>query len=225
MVLQTWGNVVIASLQQAWTSVIGFVPNLLGALVIFAVGWVVAATLGQLVEQLIKALRVDQLLAKLEIQKVLSNAGWNMEISAFVGALVKWFLIIVFLLASSNILGLTQVSDFIKDVLLYLPNVVVSALILIIAALIADALERTLRGSAETFGYKGHFVGLVVRWAIWIFAIIAVLLQLGIAVTLVQTLVTGFVAALALATGLAFGLGGRDAAADIIQKIRNEVKK
>lgn len=225
MVLQTWGNVVIASLQQAWTSVIGFIPSLLGALIVFGFGWLVAATLGQLVEQIIKALRVDQLLAKLEIQKILSSAGWNMDISAFIGALVKWFLIVVFLLAASNILGLTQVSDFLKDVLLYLPNVVVAALILIIAALVADALERTLRASAETFGYKGHFVGLVVRWAIWIFALIAVLLQLGIAVTLVQTLVTGLVAAMAIATGLAFGLGGRDAAADIIQKIRSEMRK
>lgn len=212
------------SLQQAGNSVIGFVPLALGALIIFFVGWVVAVTLGQLVEQIVRALKIDQILVKLEFEKTIERAGWKMDSGAFLGCLVKWFLIAVFLLASVNILGLTQVADFLRDVLLYLPNVVVAALILIIAAFVSDVVEKVLRGTVQVMGHKGSMAGVVARWSIWIFAFIAVLLQLGIAVSLVQTMVTGLVAAMAIAVGLAFGLGGKDAAQECIQKMRNEMR-
>ncbi|MDP3769751.1 MAG: hypothetical protein Q8R40_02335 [bacterium] len=225
MVLQTWGDVIILSLQQVWASVASIVPMLFGALVVFFIGWVIAVTLGQLVQQIVAALKIDELLRKLDFEKTLEKAGWKMEAGEFIGALVRWFLIIVFLLASANILGLTQIGDFLRDVLLYLPNVVVSALILIIAAVVADVVERVMRGSLTAMGHRGSIAATVARWAIWIFAFIAVLMQLGIAVTLIQTLVTGIVAAVAIATGLAFGLGGRDAAAQFIEKVRGEMKK
>lgn len=225
MVLQTWGDVVVASLQQVWTSVANFVPLLIGAVVVFIIGWIIAAALGKLVEQVVRALRVDSLLAKLDFERSMARAGWKLNSGGFVGGLVKWFLIVVFLLAGANILGLTQVSDFLRDVLLYIPNVVVAALILIIAALVADVVERVVRGSVEAAGYRGALVGVVARWAIWVFAFVAVLLQLGIAVALVQTLVTGLVAALALAFGLAFGLGGRDTAAAFLERVRGELRR
>ena len=225
MVLQTWGDVIIASLQQVWASVTGFLPLLIGAFIVFIVGWIVAIALGKVVEQLIHALRVDKVLSKLEFEKGLERMGFKLNAGTFVGGLVRWFLLIVFLLAAANILGLTQVSDFLRDVLLYLPNVVVAALILLIAALVADVVEKIVRGSIEAAGYRSSLMGVVTRWSIWIFAIIAALLQLGIAVPLVQTLVTGLVAGLAIAFGLAFGLGGKDAASEIIRRVRSAIKE
>lgn len=225
MVLQTWGDVVVASLQEVWTGVANFLPLLIGALIVFVVGWVVAVAVGKLVEQIVDSLRVDKLLMKLSVHKVWERAGWKTDSGAFVGALVRWFLIVVFLLAAVNVLGLTQVSDFLRAVVLYLPNVVVAALIFVIAAVVADAVEKLVRGSVGAMGYRGSLAGVVVRWSIWIFAAVAVLLQLGIATALVQTLVTGVVAVLVLAFGLAFGLGGKEAAADAIYKLRNELKK
>ena len=225
MVLQTWGDVIVASLQQVWVSVTGFLPLLIGALIVFIIGWIIAIALGKLVEQVVRAMRVDALLSKLDFEKALERAGWKLNSGSFVGALVKWFLIVVFLLAAANILGLTEVSDFLRDVLLYIPNVVVAALILIIAALVADLVEKLTRGAVEAAGYRGALVGVVARWSIWIFAFVAVLMQLGIATTLVQTLVTGFVAAIALSLGLAFGLGGKDAAADFLAKVRGELRR
>lgn len=223
MVLQTWGDVIVASLQQSWAAVANFVPLLVGAIVIFLVGWVVASALGKLVAEIIKALRVDALLAQLEIEKAVERAGMRLNSGAFVGALVKWFLIIVFLLAAANILGLAQVSDFLGQVLLYVPNVVVAALILVIALKVAEVVERAARASVEAAGMRGAAVGVMVRWAIWVFAVIAALLQLGVATVLLQTLVTGLVAMLALAFGLAFGLGGRDAASSFIDKLRRDI--
>jgi hypothetical protein len=166
---------------------------------------------------------VDALLQKLEVEKALERGGVRLNSGAFIGALVKWFLVIVFLLAAVNILGLSQVSDFLSQVLLYLPNVVVAALILIIAVKVAEVVDRSVRASAEATGLRGAFVGVVARWAIWIFALVAALLQLGVATILLQTFVTGLVATLALAFGLAFGLGGKDAAASAIERVRRDI--
>ena len=225
MILQTWGDVIVASLQQVWTSVANFVPLLIGAVVVFIIGWIVAVSLGKLVEQVVRALKVDSLLSKLDFERTVERAGWKLNSGAFIGSLVKWFLNIVFLLAAVNILGLSEVSDFLRDVLLYIPNVVVAALILIIAALVANTVEHLVRGSVEAAGYRGALVAVVARWAIWVFAFVAALLQLGIATSLLQTVVTGLVAALALAFGLSFGLGGKDVAAAFLDKMRSELKR
>lgn len=225
MVLQTWGDVILMSLQQVWTSIAEFFPMLFGSLLIFFIGMIIAVTLGQLVEQIVRGLKVNDFLRKLDFEKTLERGGWHLDAGAFMGALVRWFFVVVFLLAAANIMGLTQVSDFLRDVLLYLPNVMIAALILIIAAMVADVVDRIVRGSLMAMGHRGSLVAPMVRWAIWIFALIAALLQLGIAVTLIQTLVTGIVAAIALAVGLSFGLGGKDAAAQFIDRMRNEMRK
>lgn len=225
MILQTWGDVIVVSLQQVWASLANFIPLLVGAVVVFLIGWVVAVALGKVVEQVVRSLRVDALLGKLDIGRAVERAGWKLDSGAFVGWLVRWALMIAFLLAAVNILGLTAVSDFLKDVLLYIPNVVVAALILIIAALVADVVERAVKGSVEAAGYRGSLVGVMSRWSIWIFAFFVVLPQLGIATALIQTLVTGLVAAIAIAFGLAFGLGGRDVAASFLERMRSELRR
>lgn len=225
MVLQSWGDAVVVALQDALVSTANFIPLLVGALLVFFVGWVIAVSLGKVVEHVIKALRIDHLLSGTQATRSLERAGFKLDASAFIGGLVRWFLIIVFLLASSTILGLGQVADFLRDVLGYIPNVVVAAFIIIIAAVVADVVEHLMHGTVQALGSRGALVGVMTRWAIWVFAFIAILLQLRIAPTLVETLVTGFVGALALALGLAFGLGGRDTAAAILEKMRREVQK
>ncbi|MBI2637730.1 MAG: hypothetical protein HYW88_02410 [Candidatus Sungbacteria bacterium] len=225
MVIQDWGQVIAMSLQDAWAGVVGFVPLLIGAVIVFIIGWIVSIAVGKLVEQVIRALKVDQLLAKLDFEKALERAGMRLNSGAFIGGLVKWFLIIVFMLAAVNILGerFQPISDFLVSVLQYLPNVIVSALILVIAALVADTVEGIVRGSVGALGMKVAPAAVLTRWAIWIFAVIAALLQLGVAAVLLQTVVTGVVAMAALAFGLAFGLGGKEAAADIISKMRRDI--
>lgn len=225
MLLETWGQVLTISFQNLWAGVIAFVPNLLVAIIIFVVGWIVGAVVGGWVAQIVRAIKVDKALEAVEVDRLVERAGFRLDAGAFIGGLVKWFLIIVFLVAAVEVLGLTQVTIFLQEVVLgYLPNVIVAALILVVAAWLAEIIQRVVAGSARAAGApSAGFLGGVARWAVWIFALLAALNQLGVAGAFAQTLFTGVVAALALALGLSFGLGGRDAAARYIEKLRSDI--
>ncbi|MBU1557961.1 hypothetical protein KKC45_03305 [Patescibacteria group bacterium] len=221
MILKTWSEVLAQSFQDLWIGVMGFVPNLVVAIIIFIAGWVVGSLLGRVVSQIIKSLKVDNALRSAGSEALLNRAGFRLNSGKFLGGLVKWFVIVVFLVASFDVLGLNQVNDFLQQVvLLYLPQVIVAVLILLVAALIADAMQSVVKGSAKAAEIKSaNFLGNVTKWAIWVFAILMALYQLGVAAAFVQTLFTGFVVALALASGLAFGLGGKDSAARLLSKM------
>ena len=223
MALETWSEAVVLSLQTTWSAVVGFVPLIVGAIVVFVIGWIIAVSLGRVIEQVVRSIKLDSILEKLEVGKVMEHAGMHLNSGAFFGGLVRWFLVVVSLLAAVNILGLAQVSTFLRDILLYVPNVVVASLILVIALIVADTVEKVIRGSVHAAGFHGGTVGVVVRWSIWIFAVVAALLQLGIAVDLIRMVITGLVAALALAFGLAFGLGGQSHASAFLEKVKRDL--
>jgi len=227
MLLETWGDVLTQSFQGLWFGVVNFVPNLVVALIIFILGWMVGSILGRLIAQVIRAIRVDAALESAGAVDVLSRAGFKLDSGAFIGGLVKWFFIVVFLVASFDVLGLSQVNVFLQNVVLaYLPNVIVAALILLVAAVIADAMQKIVVGSAKAaeMGHS-HLFGGVTKWAIWVFAIIIALSHLGVAPAFMQVLFTGVVALLALAGGLAFGLGGKEAAAKFIERLRGDISR
>lgn len=225
MLLDQWALVLTQSFQDLSYGLIQFIPRLVAAIVIFVIGWLVGIGLARLVSQVVSSLRVDEALRSAGVEKVLHRAGWKLNSGAFLGALVKWFIIIVFLLASLDALQLTDVSVFLSTVVLtYLPHVIVAVLILLVAAVIAEAAQRIVSGSAAIANIStANLLGTIARWAIWIFAILAALDQLGVT-PFIQTLFTGVVVALSLAFGLAFGLGGQQAAADYIKKMREEIK-
>jgi len=216
-------------LQQAFANlfygVMSFVPSFLFAIIIFIVGWFVGGVLGRLVAQLIKALRVDHALRAAGVEGVVTRAGYTLDSGAFIGGLIKWFVIVVFLLASLEVMGLTQVTMFLSQIVLfYLPQVIVAALILLAGAMLAQVTQGFVTGSARAVGVvSAAFVGTVTRWAIWIISILAALSQLGVAPTILQTLFTGVVVAFALAFGLAFGLGGQETAARLLEKARESM--
>lgn len=225
MFLTTWAEVLAASFQNLFYGLVAFIPNLLVAIIIFIIGWLVGAGLGRLVAQVINSLRVDQALRAAGVERVLERAGFTLNAGAFVGMLVKWFFILVFLVASLEVLGLTQVTEFLSGVVLtYIPQVIVAVLILLAAAVIADAVQRVVTGAARAGNLRAaNLLGALARWAIWIFAILVALDRLGVS-PLVQTLFTGVVVALSLAFGLAFGLGGQQAAARYIERVQEEIK-
>lgn len=224
MYLTTWADVLNQSLLGLTWGLIQFVPNLLVAILIFIIGWVVGAVLGRLVTQVIVAIKLDQALVSAGVDKIVARSGYKLNAGKLIGELVKWFFIIVFLVASLDVLGLTDVTAFLRGVVLtYIPQVIVAVLILLISAVLAEAADRVVSGSARAAGVRSAgLLGTLARWAIWVFAILAALDRLGIS-PLVQTLFTGVVVALALAFGLAFGLGGTKVAERYLDKIEKEI--
>ena len=225
MIVQTWGDVLNQSLQELWGGVLMFVPKFVIALIIFIIGWVIAVALGKIVEQIVKALKVDLALKSLGVEEPLDRAGMKLDAGAFLGGLVRWFVILVFVLAAIDVFGLTQVTEFLRGVVLvYIPQVIVAALILVAAALLADVANRVVQGSAKAAHLpSAGLLGGMAKWAIWVFAILTALYQLGIAGPLIQTIFTGFVAMVVIAGGLAFGLGGKDAAARYLEKLKQDI--
>lgn len=224
-IISDWG----VELGNAFTGIgveaLQFLPKLLLAIIIFIAGWVVGSVLAEVVSKIVKAVKVDAVLEGAGARGLLEKAGFNLNTGAFLGGLVKWFIIIVFLVAALDVLKLEAVNTFLTNVVLgYIPQVIVATLILIVAAVLADFTQKVLTGGARALDSKSAgFVGGVARWAIWIVAILAALNQLGIAGQMMQTLFTGLVAMLAIAGGLAFGLGGKDAASRYIEKLREDI--
>ena len=226
MVFTTWADVLSQSFQNLFYGLVVFIPNLVVAVVIFIVGWLVGVGLGRVVTQIINSLRVDQALKSTGIEQLLSRAGFELSSGKFIGFLVEWFFIIVFLVAALDVLQLTTVNFFMRDVVLgYLPQVIVAVFILLVAAVIAEAAERVVTGSAKAASlHAAGFLGKVARYAIWVFALLAALAQLNVATAFVQTLFTGVVIAVSLAVGLSFGLGGQSSAARYLDRLQSEIR-
>ena len=224
MVITNWLDATRLAFLSITQGFLSTLLNIIGALIVFLIGWAIAIGLQKLVVQIIRTIKVDQLLERLGAGRALERAGIKLDVANWIGFLVKWFLIFGFLLAATDILGLQDVSGFLRSVLLYIPNIVVAAVILVVAVWFAGLIQRIVVASISASKIRtATFVGAIVKWAILIFALFAALIQLGIAPGLLQTIVTGFIAMLAIAGGLAFGLGGRDQATKFLGKIRDEM--
>jgi len=224
--VQTWGEAITLSLIELWARFISFIPALIGAVLVFVLGWILANVLGKLIEKALKTARLDQALGKVGFNERLSEIGIGKSTAELLGGIVKWFLILVFLMAATNILGLTQVTDFLNSIILYLPNVVVAVVVLAVAFLVGGFAYDVVKGSTRAAGVmSAKLLAAISKWAIIIFGILAALIQLGIATSLVSTIFIGIVSAISLATGLAFGLGGRDEAASMLKKLREEISE
>lgn len=223
----TWGDVFNASLQQLWWGFVQFTPKLVIAIVFFAIGWVLGSIIAKALEQVFTALKIDNLLRSVGVESFFKRAGMNLNSGYFIGQVLKWFVIVVFLVPSLDLVGLNSIKDFLQyDVLGFLPRVIVAALILIIATIVADGLRKTVSASVRGMGLtSANMLGTIAKYAVWIFALIIALGQLGIADYYMSVLFTGIIAMLSIGGALAFGLGGKDAAARFISKVEEEVSR
>lgn len=215
-----------ASFQNLWIGIVNFVPNLVVAIVIVILGWLIGALIGRAIWQVFRSIKVDEALRRAGFENFLRRGGIDLDTGAFVGGLVKWFIIVVFLVAAFDVLGLSQVNLFLQQVVIaYLPRVIVAALVLLVGGVVGDIVERVVVTAARTADLKSaHFAGAVSKWAVWVFAILVALSQLGIAAAFSQTLFTGIVIAISLALGLSFGLGGQEAAGRFLERLRGDMR-
>ncbi len=211
------------SFQVLFGNFAQFVGHFVVAVIFFIVGVVIANLAGKGIEQIVSLLKIDSLLRKADVEKYFQRAGVNLHTGKFFGFIVKWFLIILTLIQALSILRLEALTQFLAEVVMYLPNFAVAALILLAGIVIAEFCAKVVSSGVKASGMgKATLLGNITRWIIWIFTILSVLSQLGVGF-IIQNVILGLVAGFSLAIGLAFGLGGKDAAAQIIAKWRNDI--
>lgn len=209
------------SMQALWYDVMQFLPQLIIALLLLIVGWIVAGLVAGLVRKAFKTFHIDDALDKAGVDELSQRAGYRFRPGYFAGTLVKWFIIIAFAVVAFDVLGLTEVTLFMREVVLgYLPQVFAAALILFVGVFVANLARNILVASLRAGGSKNtELYGKLTYGLVIAFTAMAILNQLQIADELVQTLFMGIVFALSLGAGLAFGLGGRDTAGRYIEQM------
>ncbi len=223
--LQSWGDVTLQALNNLWVQVLGVIPMILGALIIFVVGLIVASVLDLIVIRIVRLIKLDNLLMRSGLEEYLKRGGWRLDTGKFLGKIVYWFVVIASVLAASDILKFYAFSGFLSSILNYIPNIIIAVLILLAAFIIAGFLKSIVKVSVAGARFDvAHFLAALAWWTVVIFGLLAALAQLGIASSLFNIIISGLVAMFALAGGIAFGLGGKDYASHLLNKMKEEVE-
>ncbi len=220
-------NGIQASFIGVIGAIIAFLPNLLAAIVLIIVGWLLGKLLGAIVTKVLRAVRFNEVAERAEIDTFIEKAGVKSGPSAVVGGIVRWAVYLVFFLAAFTALGLPQVSTLINSLIAYLPKVVLAVIVLLVGALAGKVMAGIVRGALGSLGMGNpDLFANVARFAIIAFAVIAALDILEIAPTVVGALWIAFLALIVGSVALAFGLGGREAASHLLlgKMLRAEVE-
>ncbi|MES2977514.1 MAG: small-conductance mechanosensitive ion channel [Pseudomonadota bacterium] len=213
-----WSAALMTSLATAMALFFSAIPKVLGFLVILIVGWLVASLIEKAFAALLRAIRFNDLAKRSGLADFVEKMGTGTDSAGLLAAVVKWFVRLIVLVVAFDALGLPAVSDVLRQLLLWLPNVIVALVVLVIGGLAATALSNVVRAAADKADLGSpEFLAKVASTLVWAFAIVVAVNQIGIATTLVNTLFMAVVGAVALALGLSFGLGGRDTAAEIVR--------
>lgn len=194
------------------------------AIVIILIGWLVAGAIGELIIALLNKIRLNQALKRMGWESALLKADISLNASKFFGGVVKWCFVVIFLMVACEVVELTEFTMLLGKIISYLPNIIIAALIFIIAVYLADFSYRIVIASAEKAKITyAKLLGTAIRWSIWVFAIFAIFLQLGITPDIIKAIIYGIIAMIVLAGGLAFGLGGKDLAAAILKELKEKI--
>jgi hypothetical protein len=213
-----WSSALISSLSAAMALFFSAIPKVFGFLLIVIIGWVVASLVEKGIAAILRAIKFNDLAQRSGLADFVAKTGANTDSAGILGAIVKWFIRLIALVVAFDALGLPAVSDVLRQLLLWLPNVMVALVVLVIGGLIASTLSNVVRGAATKSGLDNpDLLAKVAAGLIWAFSIVVAVNQMGIATALVNTLFMAVVGAIALALGLSFGLGGRETAAEIVR--------
>lgn len=208
-----------------WQNLTEMSPPVFWAGLVLLLGILVAKWIAAITVAFLNRIKLNQILKRMGLEEALSKIDASLNAPKFFGEIVKWFFIVLSLMASSEILGLTQFSQFLEKVIGYFPNVFISCLIFLVATFLVDFSQKIVVGTLEKEKITySRFVGKWIGWAIWLFAILAILYQLQITPSLILTIFIGMVATISIALGIAFGLGGKDLAAKILKELEEKFK-
>jgi hypothetical protein len=224
--VRSTGQALRTSLAGALDTVLRILPRLLGFAVVLVVGWVLSSLLARGVAVVLQAVRFDDLARRSGFAGFVQKMGVRQEPAGVIAGVVKWCVRLITLVVAFDLLGLPAVSVVLQQLLLWLPNLIVALVVLVIGGLAANALSQLVRGTTAEAGFDNPDVlAAVTKVSVWAFAIVVAVNQLGIATTLINTLLVGVVGAVALASGLAFGLGGRDRAAQVLDQLGRKTRR
>lgn len=213
-----WGASLMASLTSAMSLFFAAIPRLFGFIVIVIVGWIVSALLAKAIAMLLRKAHFNQLAERSGFADFVSKTGTETDSAGMIASIANWFVRLIVLVVAFDALGLPAVSEVLRDLLLWLPNLAVALVVLVIGGIAANAVSKLVRGmTAEADLDNPDFLAKLASMAVWAFTVVVAVSQIGVATTLVNMLFMAVVGAFALALGLAFGLGGRDTASEIIR--------
>jgi small-conductance mechanosensitive channel len=203
-------------LQEAISVFLSYVPQLIGAIIILIVGYIIAKVLQAVLGRVLQTIGFDGWMERGGIKQFFDRAETNQTPHSILGKLVFWFVFIIAITMAAEALGIPQVSAVLAQLIAYIPNIIAAILILILAALLANFLAGIVRGATGS-----GLLGSVAQYAIIVYAIFAAITQLGIAVELTAPTFLIVLGAVALAAAIAFGIGGREVARDVIERAYN----
>ena len=222
----TWQQALISSWGQVWTSVLLILPRFLGAIVVFAIGLILAFWVKRLVVQFLKVVRFEKLAQSTGVDKYLKKADIKLSLVDLLGTVFEWIIILVFFLAVVDILGLSVVSTVLAQVLGYVPNVLASALIFAAGYIVAGFADGLVRGALASVDHDAAKpVGRLARWVIIVVAAFAAIDQLQIARNFIATFFQGLTYTIVLVVGLSVGLGAKDLVAKILNDWYEKIRK
>jgi len=225
MVITDWTNIVSDTSTNIWDRFVNFLPNLIGAVIILVIGWIVGMLVAWAIDRLFRLIGLQTVFEKAKVDEVLKKGDTEKDTTALLASVAKWIIYLIAFIAAADTLQLPTVASFLDRVLGYLPSVAAAGAILLIGLILANFISSVVKTSvnASRLG-SADTVAAITRYAVIIFTFIAVLIQLGIAEALLNTLFIGVVAFLAIAGGLAFGLGGKDAASAWLEHFKKQMK-
>ena len=213
-----WGQAIVTSVAAALALLLGAIPKVIGFAIILIIGWILASVLAAAVAAILRAVKFNDLAQRAGVSSFVQKMGVHTDAAGFLATLVKWFVRLIALVTAFDALGLPAVSQVLQEILLWLPNLIVALVVLVIAGLAANALASLVRGATAESGLGNpELLATIARVAVWAFAIVIAVNQIGVATTIVNTLFMATVGAVAVAFALAFGLGGRETAAQIVR--------
>lgn len=215
------GTILTTSFNSAFYATVSFIPRFLSGAVILLIGIIIGSLVKQIILSVSKGLKVETYLKKYGVPELKDEYSWT----SILAEIVRWFIIVVFLVPTADVWGLPRIITVLNQFLFYLPNVFVAAVIGLVGFVFARIAHDIVQASVKGVDSKtANTLASGVKWAINIFVILAVLNQLGVATDLIRILFTGFVAMVAIAGGLAFGLGGQGVAKGILESLREKLK-